>query len=86
MQSLLDGEGGDPKQLLVTFLGELEARAELRELYAECFGTGKYVVISSPVRFVPVELEREIAYLDLPLPDLGELLSPSLLVRATGFQ
>ena len=52
-----------------------EVRRRLRELYAECFGTGKYVVISSPIRFVPVELEREIAYLDLPLPDPRELLA-----------
>src|SRR5215472_3659728 len=35
-----------------------ETRRRLRDIYEECFGQGKFVVISSPVRFIPEEIER----------------------------
>lgn len=50
-----------------------EVRRRLRDLYEKCRDKGKFVVVSSPIRFVPEELEREMVYLHLPLPDLGEL-------------
>jgi len=51
-----------------------EVRRRLRDLYEACLGQRKFVVISSPVRFVPEELERDLAYLELRLPDLIELV------------
>jgi SpoVK/Ycf46/Vps4 family AAA+-type ATPase len=50
-----------------------EIRRRLRDLYEICFDTGKFVVISSPVRFLPEEIARDVVYLDLALPDLAEL-------------
>ncbi len=51
-----------------------EVRRRLRDLYQSCLDKQKFVVISSPVRFVPEELERDIAYLELRPPDLIELV------------
>lgn len=48
-------------------------RRRLRDLYELCFDTRKFVVISSPVQFIPPELERNILLLELGLPDLIEL-------------
>jgi SpoVK/Ycf46/Vps4 family AAA+-type ATPase len=45
----------------------------LRDLYQSCFDQRKFVVISSPVRFIPEEIERDVAYLELRPPDLTEL-------------
>jgi len=50
-------------------------RRRLRDAYALCLDRGRFVVISSPVRFVPDELQREIACLELDLPDVVELRS-----------
>lgn len=50
-----------------------ELRRRLRDLYAVCFDRKKYVVITSPVNFVPPELERNLAYIELGVPDLIEL-------------
>src|SRR5262245_61507146 len=50
-----------------------EARRRLRDVYEACLGHAKFVVITSPVRFIPDELERSIAYLELRPPDLIEL-------------
>jgi SpoVK/Ycf46/Vps4 family AAA+-type ATPase len=50
-----------------------DVRRRLRDLYQACLDQRKFVVISSPVRFVPEEVERDLVYLDLPLPDLIEL-------------
>src|SRR6185369_9203255 len=36
-----------------------EIRRRLRDLYAQCFDAGKFVVISSPVRFLPDDLAHE---------------------------
>jgi hypothetical protein len=52
-----------------------EIRRRLRDLYESCFDTGKYVVISSPVRFIPDDLARDIAYLELSAPDPAELIA-----------
>ena len=51
-----------------------EIRRRLRDLYEACFDHGKYVVISSPVKFIPEELERDIVYVELNVPDLLELV------------
>jgi ATP-dependent 26S proteasome regulatory subunit len=51
-----------------------EIRRRLRDLYEECFDTGKFVVISSPVRYIPEELSRNLAYVQLSVPDVNELL------------
>jgi SpoVK/Ycf46/Vps4 family AAA+-type ATPase len=50
-------------------------RRRLRDLYEECFDTGKFIVISSPIRFIPDELSRNLAYIELSVPDLTELLA-----------
>ena len=48
-------------------------RRRLRDLYDACIDQQKFVVISSPVRFVPEEVERDLVYLELQLPDQIEL-------------
>lgn len=50
-----------------------EIRRRVRDLYDVCFDHDKYVVISSPVRFIPEEISRDIVYLELTVPDLPEL-------------
>jgi SpoVK/Ycf46/Vps4 family AAA+-type ATPase len=50
-----------------------EARRRLRDVYESCLDRGKFVVISSPVRAIPEEIERSILFLDLRPPDLVEL-------------
>jgi hypothetical protein len=52
-----------------------DIRRRLRDLYERCFDHGKFVVISSPLRFIPEELTRNIVYLELSVPDLSELIS-----------
>ncbi len=51
-----------------------EIRRRLRDVYASCLDQGKFVVITSPVRFVPEEVERNLLFLDLRPPDLVELV------------
>jgi SpoVK/Ycf46/Vps4 family AAA+-type ATPase len=51
-----------------------EIRRRLRDLYAACLDRRKFVVISSPIRFVPQELGRDIMYVELGLPDIVELV------------
>ncbi len=48
-------------------------RRRLRDLYDACIDQQKFIVISSPVRFVPEEVERDLVYLELQLPDQVEL-------------
>jgi len=48
-------------------------RRRLRDLYDACLDQHKFVVISSPVRFVPEEVERDLVYIELRLPDFVEL-------------
>ena len=51
-----------------------EIRRRLRDLYERCFDAGKYVVISSPVRYIPEEITRDVVYVELSVPDLVELV------------
>ena len=51
-----------------------EIRRRLRDVYKSCIDQRKYVVISSPVRQIPEELERSVLYLELRPPDLVELV------------
>jgi AAA+ superfamily predicted ATPase len=50
-----------------------EIRRRLRDVYDNCLDRGKFVVITSAVRFVPEEVERSMLFLDLRPPDLIEL-------------
>jgi hypothetical protein len=50
-----------------------EVRRRLRDLYADCFDKGKFIVIASPVAYIPDELSRDIVLIDLPLPDAEEM-------------
>ncbi len=52
-----------------------EIRRRLRDLYEHCFDTGKFVVISSPVRYIPEEITRDLVYLELSVPDTVELVA-----------
>lgn len=45
----------------------------LRDAIASFKGTEKTIILMSPVQQVPIELEKEVAVLDFPLPDMGEL-------------
>ena len=50
-----------------------EVRRRLRDVYAHCQERGKFVVITSPVRAIPQEIERSIVVLELRTPDTVEL-------------
>ncbi len=50
-----------------------EVRRRLRDVYYACLNQQKYVVITSPVRFIPEEIERNIVFIELRPPDLVEL-------------
>src|SRR5215472_1127240 len=50
-----------------------EIRRRLRDVYEAAAGHRKYLVITSPVREIPEELERSLMYLDLRPPDFVEL-------------
>jgi hypothetical protein len=51
-----------------------EIRRRLRDVYESSLDRRKFVVITSPVRFVPEELERSILFLELRPPDVVELV------------
>jgi len=51
----------------------IDIRRRLRDLYYHCLDTGKFAVICSPTRIIPEEINREVAFCDLPRPDLKEL-------------
>jgi SpoVK/Ycf46/Vps4 family AAA+-type ATPase len=51
-----------------------EIRRRLRDVYQSCHDRRKFVVISSPVRFIPEEVDRSVVFLDLRPPDLIELM------------
>jgi SpoVK/Ycf46/Vps4 family AAA+-type ATPase len=51
----------------------VDIRRRLRDLYYQCLGRGKFAVICSPVKIIPDEINREVAFSDLPRPDLKEL-------------
>src|SRR5579883_3363139 len=50
-----------------------EVRRRLRDVYESCLDRGKFVIISSPVRAIPEEIERSILFLEMRPPDLVEL-------------
>jgi len=50
-----------------------EVRRRIRDVYYQSIGTRKFTVISSPVRFIPEELERSLVFLQLRTPDLLEI-------------
>jgi SpoVK/Ycf46/Vps4 family AAA+-type ATPase len=52
-----------------------EIRRRLRDIYESCRGRRKFVVITSPVRAIPEELERSLLFLELRPPDLVELVA-----------
>ncbi len=51
-----------------------EIRRRLRDIYESCRDQRKFVVITSPVRFIPEEIERSIMFLELRPPDIVELV------------
>ena len=50
-----------------------EIRRRLRDVYQHCLGKNKFTVISSPVRFIPEEVERSMIFFELRQPDKVEL-------------
>lgn len=65
-----------------------DIRRRLRDLYDICFDRTRFVVITSPVQFVPDELARSLVYIELRLPDAEELMEflreDGTRIRATG--
>ena len=51
-----------------------EVRRRLRDVYESCRDQRKYVVITSPVKFIPEELDRSMIFLELRPPDQVELV------------
>ena len=51
-----------------------EIRRRLRDIHAACLDKQKYVVITSPVRFIPDEVARSITFVELRPPDTVELV------------
>jgi hypothetical protein len=51
-----------------------EIRRRLRDLYESCLDRKKFIVITSPVRYIPEELERSVIFLELRPPDPVELV------------
>ncbi|MGB6563659.1 MAG: AAA family ATPase [Candidatus Binataceae bacterium] len=49
-------------------------RRRLRDLYQICLDRQKFIVITSPLRVIPEEIERSLAVIDLLPPDLTELV------------
>ncbi len=45
----------------------------LRDAIASFKGSQKTIILMSPVQEIPIELEKEIAVLDFPMPDMSEL-------------
>lgn len=50
-----------------------EVRRRLRDIYDGSLDRRKFVVITSPVRFIPEEVERSIMFLELRPPDVVEI-------------
>lgn len=51
-----------------------EIRRRLRDVYQECVDSGRFVVITSPVAYVPEELERSMLVIELRPPDQVEMM------------
>jgi SpoVK/Ycf46/Vps4 family AAA+-type ATPase len=45
----------------------------LRDAIASFKGTQKTIILMSPVQEIPIELEKEVAVIDFPMPDMAEL-------------
>ncbi len=56
-------------------LREPDVRRRLRDLYELCLDRQKLVVVSSPLKFLPEDIEGSLVYLELLLPDLAELVA-----------
>jgi len=54
--------------------GDSEIRRRLRDLYETCLDSGKFTVITSPLRVIPEELSRQIAFIELLPPGLEEMI------------
>jgi len=52
-----------------------EIRRRFRDVYDACLDRRKFVVITSPVRFIPEGIERTVLFIDLRPPDAVELLA-----------
>jgi hypothetical protein len=50
-------------------------RRRLRDVYERGLDRGKFAVISSPLREIPAELDRQLVYMELHSPDLSELVT-----------
>ncbi|MBN1569027.1 MAG: AAA family ATPase [Acidobacteria bacterium] len=48
-------------------------RRKLRDLYELCLDSGKFIVMTSPLRLIPEELNRQVALVELHAPGLEEL-------------
>jgi len=57
------------------FLDDAAVRRRLRDLYERSLDTGKFAVITSPLRVIPNELDRQMVFMELRNPDLSEILS-----------
>jgi len=51
-----------------------EIRRRLRDVYQSCADQRKFIVLSSPVRFIPEEVERSLIFVELRPPDVVELV------------
>ena len=51
-----------------------EIRRRLRDVHENCLDRHKFVVITSPVRFIPEEVERSLLFVELQSPDFAELV------------
>ncbi len=51
-----------------------EIRRRFRDLYESCRDQRKFVVVTSPIRSIPQEVERSLLFLELRPPDLIELV------------
>ena len=79
-QKLLDVICGHPGPALFLlkdfheYMGNIpEIRRRLRDVYYACLDRNVFVVIVSPVKIIPDEINRELLFLTLPIPDVGEL-------------
>ena len=52
-----------------------EVRRRLRDLYESCRDQREFIVITSPVRSIPEEVERSVLFLELRTPDIVELVA-----------
>ena len=50
-------------------------RRRLRDLYELCMDSGKFLVVSSPLRLIPDELNRQFALVELTTPDIEDLIA-----------